>query len=465
MKTCFALLTLFCLSASNYAAALSPFKDADGNTKWQYVANFSSSVLIVTLIILAVFLLRALGRASRSNRELTDIKTNLEDRVARRTASLEQTTQQLAQREAYIKSAVDSMPLMLIGINKEMAITQWNHVAETVTGRRFESINGMNLWEVYPTLSLTKSQIEKVFSSRETTTIKHSQRGQYYFDITLYALPDPTSAKSCSNSETGVVILVDDITKQMKAENKLVERNKMSAMGELASAMAHDINIPLHGITDAIEKVKSQINKSDAPPKSSILAILDKAQQSGKQAGAIIDNLLQFADNHRNNKQTLAIAQIMDNSIEVARTLYAVPNSLRFEQITLNKSYSDDVPEIPCFATEMQQVFLRILRHCFYALIERTKHRVFVPVINVEVSNFYDSVWVKIQHNGQGLSPEEQQDVFEPFFSNTSNQPACPVEQRLSYSHFIVTDNHKGQIAVTSALDVGTTFHIQLPLA
>ena len=457
MKICFTFFTLLYLSASTAALAYSPFKDEAGNTKWQYVANFSSSVLIVTLVILAVFLMRALTRASRSNRELTDIKTNLEDRVARRTASLEETTKQLAQREAYIKSVVDSMPLMLIGINQDMTITQWNHVAETVTGRSFASINGMNLWEAYPTISLTQAQIEKVFADRETTTIKHSQRGQYYFDITLYALPN--------DSETGVIILVDDITKQMKAENKLVERNKMSAMGELASAMAHDINIPLQSIANAIETVKAQLNKPDTPPKSAALAILDKAQQSGNQASAIVDNLLQFADNHRKSKQMLSIANIMDHSIEVAKTLYAMPNSLQFEQITLNKSYSNDVPEIPCFATEMQQVFLRIFRHAFYALIERTKNTVFVPVINVEVGNFYDSVWIKIQHNGQGLSPEEQQDVFEPFFSNTSDQPACPVEQRLSYSHFIITDNHKGQIAVTSAPDVGTTFHIQLPLA
>lgn len=455
MNKTFITLILAFTSASAYANLLSPFKDEAGETKWQYVANFSSSVLIVTLLIVSVFLFFANRRAARSNRELTDIKATLEDRVARRTASLEETTAQLSSREAYIKSIVDSMPLMLIGLNKDMEVTQWNHVAETVTGRPFDTIAGMNLWEVYPTITLTPAQIEKVMEDKKTVTIKHSQRGQYYFDITLYALSE--------QEETGIVILVDDITKQMKAENQLVERNKMSAMGELASAMAHDISVPLQSISNAIDIVEQQISTNEGQ-KQAVSPILNKAKHSGEQATAIVGNLLEFASSHRDNKQNGNIAEILDYSIVLAGRLYSQPNGLRFNDIAINRDYSDNVPEIPCYASEMQQVFLRLLRHAFYSLCERANGTGFVPMINVEVGNFYDSVWVKIQHNGEGLEPEEQQDVFEPFFSNTSEKPACPVEQRLSYSHFIVTEHHKGQIAVTSSTEVGTTFHIQLPL-
>ncbi|HEY7772900.1 MAG TPA: ATP-binding protein [Marinagarivorans sp.] len=455
MKKILSSFALILVSASSYAGLLSPFKDEAGKTKWQYVANFSSSVLIVTLLIVSAFLFFANRRAARSNRELTDIKATLEDRVARRTASLEATTAQLSSREAYIKSIVDSMPLMLIGLNKDMAITQWNHVAETVTGRPFDTIAGMNLWEAYPTITLSPAQIEKVMEDRQTVTIKHSQRGQYYFDITLYALNE--------QEETGIVILVDDITKQMKAENQLVERNKMSAMGELASSMAHDISVPLQSISNAVDIIEQQLSTNESQ-KQAISPILSKAKHSGNQATAIVSNLLEFASSHRDNKQNRNIAEILDYSIQLAERLYSQPNGLRFGEIAIHRTYSDNVPEIPCYASEMQQVFLRLLRHAFYALCERANGTGFVPMINVEVGNFYDSVWVKIQHNGAGLEPEEQQDVFEPFFSNTSEKPACPVEQRLSYSHFIVTEHHKGQIAVTSSTDVGTTFHIQLPL-
>ena len=456
MKLIAYFFTIFLLYCPALANALSPFKDEEGNTKWQYVANFSSSVLILTLLVVSVFLFIAHRKAAKSNRELTDIKATLEDRVARRTATLESTTTQLAQRETYIKSIVDSMPLMLIGLNKDMAITQWNRVAEEITGRPFNTVTGLNLWEAYPTITLTQAQIEKVMEDGNTTTIKHSQRGQYYFDITLYALSE--------QEETGIVILVDDITKQMKAENQLVERTKMSAMGELASAMAHDINVPLQSILNSVNVLNEQVLTSDIEYKKTLQSILEKAQYGGEQASAIVNNLLLFASSHRDNKRLSNISAIMDHSIDVANNLYSQPNGLRFSNITVQRDYATDVPEVLCYASEMQQVFLRLLRHAFYALCECAHGTGFVPVIRVEVGNFYDSVWIKIQHNGKGLSPEEQQDIFEAFFSNTSTESACPVEQRLSYSHFIVTEHHKGQIAVTSDKDVGTTFHIQMPL-
>ena len=336
-------------------------------------------------------------------------------------------------------------------------MTQWNHVAEKITGRTFEDVKGLALWDAYPRITLTQAQVKKVLESKKTTTIKHSQRGQYYFDITMYTLADGT--------DTGLVILIDDITKQMKAENQLVERNKMSAMGELASAMAHDINIPLQSIGNAIDRLHEQLNDLNDNQHQALIPIIKKAEESGDQATAIVQNLLDFAASHRGTKNPANMAELLDHSLTVAGRLYSPPTGLRFNDIAIRRNYDADTPLIPCYASEMQQVFLRLLRHAYHAICDKAqKYPEFVPVINVEVGEFYESVWIKIQHNGIGLSAEEQQDVFEPFFSNTSDRPACPVEHRLSYSHFIVTEHHKGHIAVTSGVDVGTTFHMQLPL-
>ncbi|HUH38298.1 MAG TPA: ATP-binding protein [Spongiibacteraceae bacterium] len=456
MKYYLALVSLLVAGTPSHASLLAPFKDEFGATKWQYVANFSSSVLILTLMIVLGFLYMAHRRAKRSNRELTEIKASLEERVAHRTASLQQTTAQLASREAYIKRIVDAMPLMLIGLNKKLEVTQWNHMAESVTGRSMDEALGMNLWEAYPTITLSPAQVKQVLTDHKPFTIKHSQRGQYYFDITLYALTEP--------EETGVVILVDDITKQMKAENKLVERNKVAAMGELASAMARDIGIPLQGIAGAIQLLNQQLSEGNTLSASTAQPVLAKAQQAGEQASNIVRNLLDFADSQRDQLQQVVISELIDHSIELAASLYSQPSGLRFPDIAIHRNYSQDVPAVACYTLEFQHVFLRIFRHAFYALSARSSQPGFVPAISVHVGNFYDSVWIKIQHNGVGLSPQEQQEIFEPFFSSDDEAPACPVDQRLSYSYFIVTDHHKGHMAVTSDVNVGSTFHIQLPV-
>ena len=99
MKKWFAALLLCSVSIHSYADIFWRFRNPDGTTKWQWVANFSSSVLILTLLVVMIFLLLANRRAGRANRELTDIKATLEDRVARRTASLIETTDALKSRE------------------------------------------------------------------------------------------------------------------------------------------------------------------------------------------------------------------------------------------------------------------------------------------------------------------------------------------------------------------------------
>jgi PAS domain S-box-containing protein len=462
MKKIVALLMLSTIFLQSLVVSAAPFKNPDGSTKWQHIANFSSSVLILTLLVVAIFLFFANRRAARSNRELTDIKSTLEDRVERRTASLQQTTAQLQNREAYITSIVDSMPLMLIGLNQKMEITQWNRVAEAVTGRPIADVLGKILWEAYPAITLTPEQVKKVLTQKKPENIKHSQRGQYHFDFTLYALMDKT--------ETGIVILVDDITKQVKAENKLAERDKMSAMGELASAMAFDINSPLNNILSTVKEMQLQLSNAELPnaepskTRDVLLRALETAQHSGKQATAIVQNLLTLASSHNDQKQLHDVSQVMESSIELASRLFAKASGFHFKHITVERSYSAALPKVPCIASELEQVFVRLLRHAFYALSLAEGQVKNAPIIQIEIGDFYDSLWIKIQHHGKVLSELEQQDIFQPFFSIASDAPACPVEHRLSYSHFIVTDHHQGQMAVTSDQLTGTVFNIQLPL-
>lgn len=454
MKKMLVLAILALISLQAKADIFAYFRNPNGSTKWQYVANFSSSVLILSLLIVLIFLILSNRRAGRANRELINIKGTLEERVAKRTASLIETTEHLKNREQYITSIVESMPLMLIGLNQKMEINQWNHVAVTSTGRPLATVIGKNLWEAYPAITLTAEQVNEVLTHKKNMTIKHSQRDQYYFDITLYPVED--------KGETGVVILVDDITKQMKAESKVAERNKMSAMGELASAMAYDINLPLQTILSTVASAQEKLASHELNTiKNDLMTTLNNASSSSHQASAIIQNLLALANAHTDRKESAIITQLMDNSINTAASLFTDLARLCFSDIKITRLYADNLPSIPCFQSELQQVFIRLLRSSFHALniIEQKN-----PRIQIEISEFYDSLWIKVQHNGKLLSAAEQEDIFQPFFAISDRPPACPVEHRLSYSYFIINEHHRGQMSVTSNEKSGTTFNIQLPL-
>lgn len=456
MKHLLTLIVLASISVRAHADIFAVFREQDGSTNWQYIANTSASLLIIILLIVLTFLVRAHRRAMRSNRALTEIKATLEDRVAQRTANLRETADQLRKREAYIGSIVNSMPVMLIGLNQALQVTQWNKVAEDTTGRPFADVAGMNLWAAHPAITLTEAQVRGVLDSGETLKVKHTQRGQYSFDMTLYRLEH--------DDDTGIVILISDITKQVNAENKVAERDKLSALGELASAMAYDISLPINTIFKRVSAARQQIEAADLGPATSyLLQEVETVRQSAQQSNAIAQNLLELAGSHHNTRQSADVAAIMDRSIELANDLFTNSAGLAFRDVEIRRNYATALPQISCVPSELEQVFTRLLRSAFYAL-DGAVAPDNKPPISVEVAEFMDSLWIKVGHRGKCLNADEQLDIFEPFFAISTSQTSFPVEHRLSYPYFIITEHHRGHMSVTSDEKLGTSFNIQLPL-
>lgn len=449
------LAALMGVSPGASADVFAVFREPDGSTNWQYVANTSASLLILILLVVLFFLIRAHLRARRSNQALTEIKETLEERVEQRTEVLQQTAEQLRQREAYIASIVNSMPVMLIGLNEQFQVTQWNRTAEDITGRPFEDVKGMDLWKAYPAITLSEDQVREVLVSGETGHLKHTQQGQYSFDITLYRLRD--------HDDTGVVILVSDITKQVNAENSVAERDKLSALGELASAMAYDISLPVNSIARHVDSARDRVGASTSDGNGTLLQELDVVGASAQQAGAIVDHLLNLARSHHDTKQHCDVPAIMDRSIALASELFIDPESLAFGDIHIQRRYEESLPRVSCFPDELAQVFTRLLRSAFYALKDRQAGEE-EPHIRIVIERFVESLWIRVQHNGACLSASEQVEIFEPYFLSSEQNGRYPVEHRLSYPHFIVTEHHDGHLAVTSDEKLGTCFNIQLPL-
>ncbi len=447
------------------------FKDDQGHTNWQYLANWSSGILIILLSISVTVLFFSRLSKQKANTELETIKNDLEIRVKERTATLDKsnellkeevgrhlaTTDRLHVSEHYINSILKSMPSMLVGLNPQGKITQWNKKAEQYTGVAQQDALGNDLWEAYPLITVSRAQFEEALTQQSPTTIRQSQRGLFHFDITIYPLH--------SSGESGVVLLIDDVSQQVKSENQLIQRDRISSMGELASSMAHDMNTPLQGMLNDIKLIESKIlllnsHNTDQNQTGEIKNSLADAMVKGRQAGAIIDNLLDFASSQQADKQAAVMTQVMDHSIELAKSVLSLPQGMNFSDVSIEKEYDKKLPKVSCHISEIQQVFLSLLRHCFHAIGKVEKEN-FVPTIRIRILEGYDSLWLKISHNGIGLTSDEQQSIFEPYFSTQPLDSEDDADKRLSFSHFIVTEHHSGQMAVTSDINLGTTFHMQ----
>lgn len=449
------------------------FKDKEGHTHWQYVANWSSGILIILLSITAAILYFSRQEKQKANLELEAIKSELELRVKERTATLDEsnrllkeevqqhltTTERLKASEHYIDSILKTMPSMLVGLDLDGKITQWNKKAEQYTGVAMQDALGKDLWKAYPIITITRSQVEEAQSKQSITTIRQSQRGLFHFDITIYPLH--------GTGESGVVLLLDDVSQQVKSENKLIQRDRISSMGELASSMAHDMNVPLQGMLEDIHQIEAKVSSLSKNNGSDIEGDVNEISESltdaiaqGKQASAIVDNLLDFAGTQQKDKQPADMIEVMDHSIDLAKNVLSLPKGINFSDVTIEREYDKDLPKVCCHVFEIQQVYLSLLRHCFHAL-GKVNSDDFAPTIKVRMLECYGALWLKISHNGVGLTSEEQQSIFEPYFSNEPLDTEDDADKRLSFSHFVITEHHSGQMAVTSDVKLGTTFHMQ----
>ena len=485
MKNRLLLAILALQSSSAQAFTVDLFKDEYGNRNWQHLANYTGSTLLILLTIVTIYLFIARRRAYQANLELTAIRNELEMRVQERTATLDHSNQlllesnrlleneisqhvitadQLRSSESYIKDILTSMPLMLVGLDKNGRVTQWNKQVEDVSGISSENALGKTLWEAYPQMTVLPEHVQQSIEQNTIIHLKHCLRSLYHYDITIYPLHE---------QEAGVVILVDDVTKQVTAENMLIHNDKMSFMGELASTMAHDINLPLQAllmdlrrfqliISDRSISESQQVADSDKAQKLS--AIIVDMFAKAEQVSAIISNLLAFARSRKGKKQMADIVDVMENTISLANEVVSVSDGLSFNQIKLERNFEKNLPLVPCYITELQQVFLSLFRHACRALALKKEADGFEPLIKIILSENYDNLWIKIQHNGLGLTTEEQMNLFEPFFTDKAAAEDFDAGQRLSFSYYIVTEQHQGNMAVTSDVDLGSTIHIQLPI-
>jgi len=480
------LLALLALQSSPALALTNTlFLDEYGNRNWQHLANYTGGTLLILLSIVTIYLFIARHKIHKANLELTAIRNELEMRVQERTATLDQSNQlllesnrlleeevsqhvvtadQLRSSESYIHDILTSMPLMLVGLDKNGCITQWNKQIEVVSGVSSEDALGKMLLEAYPQMTVIPEHVQQSIEQNKIIHLKQSLRSLYHYDITIYPLQGQVA---------GVVILVDDVTKQTSAENMLIHNDKMSFMGELASTMAHDINLPLQAFMMDLKHFQ-QITSDDSVNEPQQVSAGDRAKKlnaiiidmsaKGEQVSAIISNLLSFARSRNGIKQMANIVDVMENTISLANEVISVSSELPFNQIKLERKFEKNLPLVPCYITELKQVFLSLFRHACHALALKKEGNGFEPSIKVILSESYDNLWIKIQHNGLGLTAEEQMNLFEPFFTDNPAAEDFDAGQRLSFSYYIVTEQHQGHMAVTSDVELGSTIHIQLPI-
>jgi two-component system NtrC family sensor kinase len=245
---------------------------------------------------------------------------------------------------------------------------------------------------------------------------------------------------------SSIVVVMSDITDAALLQAKLVHTEKLAAVGQLVSGVAHEVNNPLTAILGFADLLMENPELPDSARKD-LRVILQEAQRT-KQ---IVQNLLSFARQMPPQRRALQLNQIL------SRTLQLRAYDFSSHGVEIIEHFHEGLPTVVGDSHQLQQVFLNILNNAYDAVRETGRP----PRIEIMTASTPGFVEVAFRDNGDGITQIER--IFDPFF--TTKEVGKGTGLGLSICYGIVRE-HNGEIYChNNEGGPGATFIVRLPAA
>lgn len=461
-------------------------------------------ISILGALLTAYLLYRKIKIVRRKEQALDEYYTQLTEQSAERNdkiyqinnqlyaeiAKQEDTEALLLEARNYLDSIINSMPSILIGIDREGIITHWNHAAQEKTQITHDQALGQHFQTLIDEPNINMCLITAAIDKKKPKKLEAIQEGHgsnaRFKDITIYPV---TTMDIESAIVRSAVIRIDDITNRVQLENMIIQNEKMGSLGELAAGVAHEINNPLGTILQSVQNIQRRLSddlltnikvaekqgvdleKTVAYlEERKIFTFLDNIKNAGERAANIVTNMLEFSRTHTNKHEPVQLMDLLNRSIDLAVISSSLHKKRDNAKMKIVRHFPDQCPSIYGMAAELQQVILNLINNAYqaynehYLLHKDDPENTLDGVLTIEASlivNTHD-IAIKIKDNGPGIDEWTQKHIFDPFF--TTKETGKGTGLGLSVSYFIITEHHQGSISVESIVGEGTTFVIHLPI-
>jgi len=394
---------------------------------------------------------------SRGWREMVDrlrgMNELLERQVAERTAELSESVQMA---RGMIGTALDAF----VQMDEAGLILEWNPQAEATFGWSREEAIGKPLAELIipPTyraahaagfarfLETGESNGSLLGNRREMTALSRDGRE---LKVEL--------AVTAHQRHDGYVFngFIRDVTEQRAADTRLQQLqtellhvSRFSAMGQMGSALAHEINQPLAAISNYLGAGRHMLERSNQPPAEKIREILDKAAEQATRAGEIIRQLRSFVAKGETQRRPEILCAVVEEATALAMI------GTRHQSVRLNLQLDPDARDAVINRIQIQQVLVNLVRNAVEAMTESARRELSIATRALGDGN----VEVEIADTGPGLAPQVAAQLFKPFVSTKSHGMGVG----LSICQSIV-EAHRGRIWAEANPGGGTIFRFTLP--
>jgi nitrogen-specific signal transduction histidine kinase/ferredoxin len=227
----------------------------------------------------------------------------------------------------------------------------------------------------------------------------------------------------------------------------LIQAEKLTSLGRMAAAIAHEINNPLAGVLVYTQLLAKKIN-SDKFTKESALEYLSKMETELTRSTKLVRNLLDFARQSPPRFWEVDINEVINRSFELAA------HSAELQHVQVLKELDPSLPTTMADFDQLQQVCTNLIMNAIQAMPEG-------GTLTIRTSADDTQVKIEVQDTGVGISPENMRKLFTPFFTTKREVKGVGLGLAVSYG---IVQRHKGRIEVQSKEGEGTTFTVYLPL-
>ena len=261
-----------------------------------------------------------------------------------------------------------------------------------------------------------------------------------HFSMNLSPMRDEQGAVN------SIVIVMTDVTDAAILQAKLMHTEKLAAVGQLVSGVAHEVNNPLTAILGFSDLLQQQ---PDVPEKAKrdVRVIVQEAQRTK----TIVQNLLSFARQVPPQREPVQLNLLLRRTVQLRS--YDFSN----HSVEVREHFTEPLPEVIGDAHQLQQVFLNILNNAYDAVLESGREGV------IEIGTEIGERWVEVTFRDNGNGIEQIDRIFDPFF--TTKEVGKGTGLGLSICYGIVRE-HGGEIlGQNNSGREGATFVVRLPLA
>ncbi|MBW1988003.1 MAG: PAS domain S-box protein [Deltaproteobacteria bacterium] len=353
-----------------------------------------------------------------------------------------------------------SSSISIISTDRSGNILYWNKGAENIFGyKAWEMVGKKKIDVLYGDDEQTARVIE------ETRALVLGQKRKLTCEVReiakdgrkIWVRLNLTSRRDESGKVVGILGIGEDITERKRLEQKLLQAEKLKAIGTLAGGIAHDFNNILAGIVAYTEAARFELGNA-----SKVRQCLDQVLKASHRAKDLVRQILDFSRQASRERKPIPLAPVIREAVKLLRGV--LPAAIQIQE-----SIDPDAGVVSADATQVHQVIMNLVTNASQAMWEHGG-KLSVTLSNVEFSENQPLpdpdlepgpyVVLSVTDTGCGMEAQVMERIFEPYYTTKARGEGSGMGLSVVYG---VVKSHGGGISVKSRPGEGTTFEIYWP--